>query len=125
VDGLVPHLAQIELERAASLRVTGSLSLEPGLQSLTVTLPPAAESRGVLPCVCTVTTLKEFAFVSVDGSPSHDIVPFEESLQPGLHRFRVRTGDGQVDTTYTVRIPDGKKRLTIKLDHRARHVHVQ
>jgi hypothetical protein len=125
VEGLVPHLAQIDLERAASQRVSGSLSLEPGVQSLTVTLPPAAEPRRALPCVCTVTTLPDFAFVSVDGGPSHEIVPFEARLLPGLRRFHVRTRDGRVDTTYTVMVPDGKVRMTIKLDYRARRVRLQ
>ena len=124
VEGLVPHIAQIEMERAASQRVSGSLSLEPGLQSLTIVLPPAAEHRSV-PCVCTVTTLPDFAFVSVDGGPSHEIVPFEAGLSPGLRHFHVRAHNGRVDTTYTVMVPDGKTHMTIKLDYRARRVVLQ
>ena len=124
VEGLVPHLAQIVMERAGSQRVSGSLSLEPGLQSLTVRLPPAAEPRRV-PCICTVTTLPDFAFVSVDGGPSHEIVPFEVRLSPGLRRFHLKTSDDRVDTTYTVMVPEGKARMTIKLDYRARRVRLQ
>ena len=124
VEGLAPHLAQVELERPASLRVSGSLSLEPGLQTLTVELPPAANPAR-LPRACTVTTLPGFAFVSVDGGPSHQIVPFDVSLLPGLRRFHVRTRDGRVDTTYTVMLPDGGARATIKLNYRDRRVVLQ